>query len=911
MPTLHPMRVLVTAARTAFASTITASAIVAALPSVHTLAAQQNGAWDPQAVVKAESYVKPPAALERIVMAPRTDISFSTPNADRSWFLRTTGKERGSVAAYGAPHIYLGGLALDTRAHRARALTVSTRTGLTIVNPRTGATKVLQTPAGASISAGVWSPDGKQIAYIANFTEASHVFVADVASGRSTQLTRTPVLATMVTDLRYTGDGRHVIVVLLPENRGPQPNDGGDGIEDGPKVRLTGGRALPQPVHWSLLEDPNDQALLRWYTTGQLALIDVAKRTVRKVGAPTMIRDVDAAHDGSYLRVTRMTEPFSYIVPVSNFGTVQELWDANGTVVHTLATTPLREGGRGAFGPGGAGAPGQAGAAADTGKRNVQWNPVGPGLVYFQSVFASQAAGEGQPTRVPRAAAAGANTGAGRQAPTRPTATGVRYMQWLPPFGPNDTKVVFEGGPQFTALSYSANGTTMFVNDSGSVSAVRVSEPTKKYALGKGVTLPGGGFGGFGGFGGGGGGFGGGDQAPDTVGVGGVLETMRGPNGQSFVVMGSDDKTVFVSGSRTYGADWHKRAPRPWMDRLDIETSSRTRLIDSPADTFEQFVAALDRDHREVIVTRQTATTIEDAWLRDTRSGTLTQLTKAVDVAPEVTGALRKRVRITRPRDGTQFWAEVVLPRTWKQGDGTPGVIWFYPREFATAQAYERSKFSTNINQYPAVPAARPATATELWVAGGYVFIEPDIPIFGDSGRMNDNYTRDLKENLDAVVDAMVDSGFVARDKFGIGGHSYGAFSTVNAMTLVPYFKAGIAGDGMYNRSLTPFGFQSERRNFFEAQDTYLDMSPFYRADKISGALLLYHNLEDQNTGTAPLSSIRMMAALQGLGKEAALYLYPYEDHSVMTYESDLDQWARWIAWFDVHLKGAKPSFTP
>jgi dipeptidyl aminopeptidase/acylaminoacyl peptidase len=901
------MRVCAAAARVTFTTTLAATAMLASFAAVHTLAAQQTGAWDPQAVIKAESYVKPPAVLERIVMAPRTDISFTTPNADRSWFLRTTGKERGTVAAYGAPHIYLGGLALDTRANRARSLTVSTRTGLTVVNPKTGATKVLQTPAGASISAEVWSPDGKQIAYIANFAEASHVYVADVASGRSTQITRTPLLATLYTDLRYTGDGKQVIVVLVPDNRGPQPNDGGDGIEDGPKVRLTGGRALPQPVHWSLLEDPNDQALLKWYTTGQLALIDVAKRTVKKIGAPTMIRDVDAAHDGSYLRVTRMTEPFSYIVPVSNFGSVQELWDANGTVVHTLATTALREGGRGAGGPGAFGA-GAAGAAPDTGKRNVQWNPVGPGLVYFQSVYAAPPAGEGRPARGPGAGGPGAAGGnaAARQAAARPTASSVRYMQWLPPFGPNDTKVIYEGGAQFTALAYSANGKTMFVNDSGTVSAVRVNEPTKKYALGRGVTLPGGGFGGFGG-----GGFGGGNQAPDTVGVGGALATTRGPGGQMFVVVGSDDKTVFVSGSRSYGAAWHTKAPRPWVDRINFETSARSRVIDSPADTYEQVVTALDADYEEVIVTRQTATTIEDAWLRNTRSGALTRLTNAVDVAPEVTGAQRKRVRITRPRDGTQFWAEVVLPRTWKPGDGTPGVIWFYPREYATTQAYERSKWSTNINLFPAVPAARPATATELWVAGGYVFIEPDVPIYGDSGRMNDNYTRDLKENLDAVVDAMVDSGFVARDKFGIGGHSYGAFSTVNAMTLVPYFKAGIAGDGMYNRSLTPFGFQSERRNFFEAQDTYLDMSPFYRADKISGALLLYHNLEDQNTGTAPMSSIRMMSALQGLGKEAALYLYPYEDHSVMTYESDLDQWARWIAWFDVHLKAAKPSFTP
>jgi dienelactone hydrolase len=282
-----------------------------------------------------------------------------------------------------------------------------------------------------------------------------------------------------------------------------------------------------------------------------------------------------------------------------------------------------------------------------------------------------------------------------------------------------------------------------------------------------------------------------------------------------------------------------------------------------------------------------------------------------VDVAPEVTQGVRKRIRVTRPRDGFQLWVDLVFPRGWTRESNAPGVIWFYPREYATQQAYERSRWTTNINQFPAVPAARPATATELWVAGGYVFVEPDVPIFGDSGRMNDNYTRDLKENLDAILDAVVDSGFVKRDRMGLGGHSYGAFSTVNAMTLVPYFKAGIAGDGMYNRTLTPFGFQSERRSFFEAQDTYLDMSPFLRADKLSGALLLYHNLEDQNVGTAPISSIRMFQALQGLGKEAALYLYPYEDHSVMTYESDLDQWARWIAWFDVHVKDAKPTFTP
>jgi dipeptidyl aminopeptidase/acylaminoacyl peptidase len=168
---------------------------------------------------------------------------------------------------------------------------------------------------------------------------------------------------------------------------------------------------------------------------------------------------------------------------------------------------------------------------------------------------------------------------------------------------------------------------------------------------------------------------------------------------------------------------------------------------------------------------------------------------------------------------------------------------------------------------------------------------------------MNDRYVNELRRNLDATIDAVDSAGYLDKSRLGIGGHSYGAFSTVNAMVHTPYFKAGIAGDGMYNRTLTPYNFQSERREFWEAKDTYLEMSPFMYAPQLSGALLMYHSLEDQNVGTDPISSIRMMQALQGQGKIASLYMYPYEDHGPATRESDLDQWARWVAWFDTYVK--------
>jgi dipeptidyl aminopeptidase/acylaminoacyl peptidase len=440
----------------------------------------------------------------------------------------------------------------------------------------------------------------------------------------------------------------------------------------------------------------------------------------------------------------------------------------------------------------------------------------------------------------------------------------------------------------------------MFVADSGAVFAVRTADPSKKYNLGRGVTLAAGG-----GFGGRGGGFGGGGA--DTAATGGTVAMKRGPNGAQFVVVGSDNKTVFLSGTRSPGANWQTQAPRPWTDKLDFESGQRARIFDSPADAYEQMVAPLDDDYAQYIYTHESPTVITDAYLRDVKAGSSKKLTNNKDVMPEVTGAQHKRFQVARPRDGFKMWVDVTLPREWRPGTRLPGIIWFYPREYTAQAEYDRTRFTTNINAFPDIPSARPASMTKLWVTQGYAVIEPDIPIVGDSGKMNDNYTRDLRENLDAVLDAVVDAGYVDRTHMGIGGHSYGAFSTVNAMTLVPYFKAGIAGDGMYNRSLTPYGFQSERRNFFEAQDTYLDMSPFYRADKLAGALLMYHSTEDQNVGTAPISSIRMLHALQGLGKTAALYMYPYEDHSVGTYQSDLDLWARWFAWFEVYVKNAKP----
>ena len=140
---------------------------------------------------------------------------------------------------------------------------------------------------------------------------------------------------------------------------------------------------------------------------------------------------------------------------------------------------------------------------------------------------------------------------------------------------------------------------------------------------------------------------------------------------------------------------------------------------------------------------------------------------------------------------------------------------------------------------------------------------------------MNNNYVNDLRNNLAATIDELDKRMLVDRTRLAIGGHSYGAFSTVNAMVNTPFFKAGIAGDGAYNRTLTPLGFQSERRDLWEAPNVYLDMSPFLRANQLSGALLMYHGMHDQNVGTDPVNSTRLFHALNGLGQDGRALQLP------------------------------------
>jgi len=377
--------------------------------------------------------------------------------------------------------------------------------------------------------------------------------------------------------------------------------------------------------------------------------------------------------------------------------------------------------------------------------------------------------------------------------------------------------------------------------------------------------------------------------------------TERGSRGGS-VAMVSSDGAVYLQGTR-YFPDWEQHPPTAFVDKVDLATGDKTRIFEGTDDIAETLGAALDDDFTQVIVTRESPTEVPNAYLKNLQTGSLTKLTDNQDYTPEFTNAVRKRITVTRA-DGIHFQVDLTLPQGYQAGTHLPGMFWFYPREYTDQAGYERTLRTENINQFPRAGAR----TIEYLITQGYAVANFNPPIIGEQGRMNDNYVSDLQMNLIAVIDELDRQGYIDRTRLGIGGHSYGAFSTANAMVHTPYFKAGIAGDGMYNRTLTPNGFQSERRDLWTGQKVYLDMSPFMMADKLQGALLMYHSMEDQNVGTTPISSIRMMQALRAYGKVAALFMYPYEDHGPRARETILDQWARWVAWLDIYVKHAGES---
>jgi dipeptidyl aminopeptidase/acylaminoacyl peptidase len=186
----------------------------------------------------------------------------------------------------------------------------------------------------------------------------------------------------------------------------------------------------------------------------------------------------------------------------------------------------------------------------------------------------------------------------------------------------------------------------------------------------------------------------------------------------------------------------------------------------------------------------------------------------------------------------------------------------------------------------------------------GYAVLDDaSMPVVGDVETMNNTYLEQIVSSAEAAIDKAVEMGVTDRNRVGVGGHSYGAFMTANLLAHGDLFKAGIARSGAYNRTLTPFGFQSERRTFWEAQEMYYRVSPFMYANKLKEPILLIHGEADNNAGTHPIQSDRFYQALKGNGATVRYVTLPHESHGYAARESIEHTLWEMITWFDKYVK--------
>lgn len=365
------------------------------------------------------------------------------------------------------------------------------------------------------------------------------------------------------------------------------------------------------------------------------------------------------------------------------------------------------------------------------------------------------------------------------------------------------------------------------------------------------------------------------------------------PNGSQAILQDGDN--IFLSGVGSSPTGDH-----PFLDRFNMVTKQSERLFQCDDGHYETVVSLLD-DHGARYLTRRESPSEPPNYFVRSPGGSAAAMTKYPDPQPSIRGIHKELVKYRR-NDGVELSFTLYLPPDYKPDTRLPTLVWAYPYEYNDAgtasQVSGSTKRFTEMAGYSQL----------FFVLDGYALLDnAAMPVVGDPDLVNDHYLDQIIEDAKAAIDKAVEMGVTDRDRVGVGGHSYGAFMTENLLAHCDLFKAGIAESGAANRTLTPFGFQSERRTLWQAPEVYLKMSPFMYADKIKAPLLLIHGEADDNDGTWPIQSQRMYEAVRGNGGTVRLVFLPFEAHGYRGKETiEHVLWEK-FQWFDKYVKGAGP----
>ncbi|MYN46662.1 prolyl oligopeptidase family serine peptidase [Pseudoduganella sp. FT93W] len=800
----------------------------------------------PHMAAAADGYGLPPLALQQIVDAPRAPSMSLSPQRDLLAVVQTPALP--GIAEVAQPELKLAGLRINPRIYAQSRFSFGTDLSLLEVatqKPR----RIRGLPRNLRLADMSWSPDQRYLAFshvaFKGDKGAVELWLLDIAANKAARLSAQPLSAVLTRGFSWLPDSSGLLVHWRPAGSGKAPVS--DGIPRGPVMQDSDAAAGVRQLrtYQDLLKNEHDAQLFEHYITVQLVRLDLHGKA-QPIAAPAAYARTAISPDGQHILSQCVTRPYSYLVPASNFGERIEVLNLAGAVLHTVADLPLEEG----LPPGN--------DAVSAGVRNVGWRAdAAATLVWVEA----QDGGD----------------------PARAVADGVRDLVY-------QHAAPFTAAPQVLArlqMRYAGvawgRGDVALVNERW-----HKTRDFRQWRLQPDHPA----------------------VAAQLVYAGSYEDRYNSPgapvlraDAQGFarLLIGEDNSILLDGAGATPEGD------RPFLDRLYLDTLHKERLFQSAAPYFENVAAVLNQDGTLILTSRETPTERPNYYLRDLRKPDgqqLLALTHYPHPTPQLRAVQKEQIRYQRA-DGVELTATLMLPPDYDaQRDGPlPLLMWAYPQEFKSTGAASQTTGSPY--RFNAVSYWGPAA----FLAMGYAVLDnPSFPIVGSGEEEpNDSYLPQLVADAEAAVEEVVRRGVAERHRIAIGGHSYGAFMTANLLAHTRLFRAGIARSGAYNRTLTPFGFQSEERPYWKAPEVYQAMSPFNYADRIKDALLLIHGAEDANSGTFPVQSERMFQAIKGLGGTARLVMLPNEAHAYRARESILHMLYETNLWLEKYVRHAQP----
>lgn len=364
--------------------------------------------------------------------------------------------------------------------------------------------------------------------------------------------------------------------------------------------------------------------------------------------------------------------------------------------------------------------------------------------------------------------------------------------------------------------------------------------------------------------------------------------------------MGSEVLAMSKGNAYLLGDGFTEKGQFPFLDRINLGSGAKERLYVSEMEGKIETLQEFDPKSKQLVVRIESPTEYPNYFFRSLKKKELTQLTFNENPFKSISGGHKEVIKYKRD-DGLELSGTLYLPVDYDMAnkEKLPLLIWAYPEEFKDKSSAGQNTKNPNEFTYPWYGSMI------YWITQGYAVLDDaSFPIVGEGDEEpNDTFRSQLVANAKAAIDAVDELGFIDRERVAVGGHSYGAFMVANLLAHSDLFAAGIARSGAYNRTLTPFGFQSEERNYWEAPDVYYTMSPFMHADKVNEPILLVHGEADNNSGTYPMQSERYFNALKGLGATARLVILPKESHGYRAKESILHVLWEQDQWLDKYVK--------